>query len=116
MTAACSPDERAARAALSALVEPGTPAAVRVARHVHAEGPGSALALIMTGAEHLDPELRMSRRALDVNGAQELAHGAAVGARFLCPGDAEWPVSLDILDVTLERSEERRVGKECRSR
>jgi DNA processing protein len=102
MTAACSPDERAARVALSALVEPGTLAAVRVARHVRAEGPASALALIRTGAEHLDPELRMSRRAPDVDGAHELARGAAVGARFLCPGDAEWPVSLDILDVTLE--------------
>ena len=32
----------------------------------------------------------------------ELGAGATVGARFLCPGDAEWPVSLDILDITLE--------------
>ena len=102
MTATCSPDERAARAALSALVEPGTLAAVRVARHVRTEGPASALALIGTGAEHLDPDLRMSRRAPDVDGSHELARGATVGARFLCPGDAEWPVSLDILDITLE--------------
>ena len=100
MTAACSPDERAARAALSALVEPGTLAAVRVARHVRAEGPASALALIRTGAEHLDPELRMSRRAPDVDGAHELAHGLRWAQGFSAPamlnGRSAWTSSTSL--------------------
>jgi DNA processing protein len=98
VTASCSPDERAARAALGALVEPGTLAAVRVAHKVRDTGPVSALALIRAGAEQLDPDLRMFRRAPDVDGAVVLRQGIGAGARFLCPGDAEWPASLDILE------------------
>jgi DNA processing protein len=98
VTAACSPDERAARAALCALAEPGTLAAVRVARAVRDSGPVSVLALIRTGAEQLDPDLRMFRRALGVDGAEVLRQGLAAGARFLCPGDADWPGSVDILE------------------
>ena len=99
-----SPDERAARAALSVLVEPGTPAAEQVAREVLAAGPAAALAAIRTGSGPLDPDRRMFRRAPDVDGAAVLERGVAVGARFCCPGDAEWPVGLDTLEVTLDSS------------
>ncbi len=98
MTAACSPDERVARAALCALVEPGTLAAVRVAHAVRESGPDAALALIRTGVEHLDPDLRLFRRAPEIDGAEVLRQGLAASAKFLCPGDAEWPGSVEILE------------------
>jgi DNA processing protein len=102
MTASCSPDERVARAALSVLVEPGTVGAARVARKVLAAGPAGALSAIRAGSDALDPERRMFRRAPDVDGAAVLDRGAAVGARFCCPDDAEWPAGLDTLEVTLD--------------
>ena len=104
MTATCSRDERATRAALSVLVEPGTPAAARVYREVLASGPAAAMRAVSTGSDALDPDRRMFRRASDVDGAALLARGVAVDARFCCPGDAEWPSVLDILEVTLDSS------------
>ena len=98
MTSAHSSDERAARAALCALVEPGTLAAVRVAHAVRESGPVAALALIKTGVEQLDPDLRMFRRASEIDGAEVLRQGLAANATFLCPGDAEWPGSVGILE------------------
>lgn len=104
MIQACPPAERAARAALSVLVEPGTLASARVHRQVAAVGPASVLALIRAGSEQLDPELRMFRRAPDVDGEAVLRQTAALGARFICPRDAEWPVTLDDLELTLDAS------------
>ena len=98
MTSAHSSDERAARAALCALVEPGTLAAVRVAHAVRESGPVAALAMIKTGVEQLDPDLRMFRRASEIDGAEVLRQGLAANATFLCPGDAEWPGSVGILE------------------
>ena len=102
MTTTCSPDERVARAALSVLVEPGTLGAEQVARQVSAAGPVRALSAIRAGSDALDPDLRMFRRAPDVDGATVIERGVAVGARFCCPGDAEWPAGLDTLEVTLD--------------
>jgi DNA processing protein len=104
MMATCSSDERAARAELSVLVEPGTLAAEQVAREVLAAGPAAALSAIRAGSDPLDPDRRMFRRTLDVDGGAVLRRGVAVGARFCCPGDTEWPVGLDTLEVTLDSS------------
>jgi DNA processing protein len=94
--------ERAARAALSALVEPGTLAAARVQREVAASGAAATLSAIRTGSGTLDPDRRMFRRAPAIDGPAALARGVAVDARFCCPGDTEWPAAIDVLEVTLE--------------
>ena len=83
---------------MCALVEPGTLAAVRVEHAVRESGPVAALALIKTGVEQLDPDLRMFRRASEIDGAEVLRQGLAANATFLCPGDAEWPGSVGILE------------------
>jgi DNA processing protein len=102
VSATVSRQERVARAALSVLVEPGTPAAVRVHREVLAQGPVAALSAISTGSDALDPDRRMFRRAPDVDGAAVLARGVAVHARFCCPSDSEWPSAVNVLEVTLD--------------
>ena len=104
MTGTSSADERTARAALSVVVEPGTRGAEQVARELMAAGPVRALAAIKAGSDVLDPDRRMFRRAADVDGVAVLKRGVAVGARFCCPGDAEWPAGLDTLEVTLDSS------------
>ncbi len=92
--------DRVARAALSALVEPG--AGVAVVRMVLAEGPGPALDALRRGDVGLDPDGRMHRRTVTVDGASMLERGAAAGARFACPGDPDWPTGLDDLELTLD--------------
>jgi DNA processing protein len=104
VSATSSLDERTARAALSVLVEPGTPAAERVGREILASGPTAALSAIRSGSDALDPDRRMFRRAPDVDGTAVLARGVAVDARFCCPGDSEWPSAVNILEVTLDSS------------
>jgi DNA processing protein len=100
----CPPQERAARAALAALVEPGTPTAVPIAQEVLTTGPMSVLAAIRAGADGLDPDRRLFRRVPDVDGAAVLRQGAVVGARFLCPGDAEWPSGVDTFELVMDSS------------
>jgi DNA processing protein len=104
VTAAAEQDGRTARAALSVLVEPGTPVAERVGREILASGPAAALSAIRSGSDALDPVRRMFRRASDVDGSAVLRRAGAVGARFCCPGDTEWPAALSILEVTLDAS------------
>jgi DNA processing protein len=87
---------------LAALVEPGTPTAVPVAKQLLTVDPVSVLAAIRAGTDQLDPDRRMFRRAPDVDGAAVLRQGAAVGARFLCPGDAEWPAGVDTYLLTMD--------------
>ncbi|GAA3166687.1 MULTISPECIES: DNA-processing protein DprA [Streptomyces] len=94
--------ERTARAALSRIVEPGDPRAGRWLREL---GP-VALWHALTGDG--PPPKDASRSALDglrlraarTDPAADLATAAALGARFLCPGDDEWPGQLDGLGDT----------------
>ncbi|MGH8839045.1 MAG: DNA-processing protein DprA, partial [Jiangellaceae bacterium] len=92
--------ERVARAALSALVEPGTGAAIvaEVGRH----GAAVVLAALQSGSRTLDRDARIERRAGAVDGAALLGHAVVAGARFVCPGDAEWPAGFETLDLALE--------------
>jgi len=83
--------ERVARAALSAVVEPP---GEKVARLVIARGPEAVLASLR-GGDTVDSGRRMQRRLAGVDGRSVLAAGRAAGARFVCPGDAEWPTVLD---------------------
>jgi DNA processing protein len=94
--------DREARAALTAIVEPGT--GVRVVRRVLAEGAGSVLGALRHGDAELDPDGRLHRLASAVDGAATLERGAAADARFICPGDPDWPAGLDGLELTLDAS------------
>lgn len=94
------PAERAARAALSAVTEPG---AVPIARRVLSGGPVAAWRAIRSGgAPDLDPRGTLERRAVGVDGAALLDAAAAVGQRFVCPGDAEWPDALDPMTASMD--------------
>lgn len=94
--------ERLARAALTRVFEPGDERGGRWIREI---GPvelirrlagtdGSALALKgMT-----EPRLAGYRlRAAGADPGRDLADVAAIGGRFVCPGDREWPSQLDDL-------------------
>ena len=89
----CPEHQRAARAAPSAAVEPP---GERVARHVIDHGPEASLAALREGGdEKLDPGGRVHRLLAGVDGEALLASASALGIRFICPDDAEWPLVLD---------------------
>jgi DNA processing protein len=78
-----SEDERLARAALCRAVGPdGNRAHAAVRKH----GPVAVWDVLRARHPDVDPEADL--------GAQQL-----LGGRFICPGDAEWPVCLDALDA-----------------
>jgi DNA processing protein len=94
--------DRLARAALTRVFEPGDERGGRWIREI---GPvelmgrlagtdGSAQALKgMTAARLAGYRLRAS----SADPRKDLAHVAAIGGRFVCPGDQEWPSQLDDL-------------------
>ena len=84
-------DERAARLSLAATVEPGD---ARVGALVAEHGARGALARL----RELPDEQRRYRTFAAPG--QVLDDAAAVGARIVMPGDAEWPTQLDDLDDT----------------
>ncbi len=89
----CPESERIARAALSAAVEPP---GERVAKHMIDHGPEASLAALRKGGDDkLDPGGRIHRLLAGVDGAALLASASALGIRYVCPNDAEWPVVLD---------------------
>jgi DNA processing protein len=92
-------DERAARVALMWLTEPND---VRLWGLVGRLGPVHALARV-TGDGRPgpgDPRARDYRARLPVPEPLEtLDAAAAMGARFIVPGDLEWPTQLDQLDL-----------------
>lgn len=91
----CPDHERAARAALSAAVEPP---GERVARYLIDHGTEATLAALREGGdEGLDPGSRVHRRLAGVDGAALLASASALGIRYVCPEDPEWPPVLDQL-------------------
>lgn len=89
-----SPEERAARVALNWLAEPGDP---RVATLVADLGAERVHAHLMAERDlqglHTDVALRLAELDTD----EVLEQAAAVGARFVVPGDEEWPARLDAL-------------------
>ncbi|WP_129668694.1 DNA-processing protein DprA [Phytoactinopolyspora endophytica] len=95
--------DRAARAALSAVVEP---AAGRVAARVELAGAEATWRSIVRRDMQLDREGVLARRAEGVDGAALLEHAAALGVRFVCPGDAEWPESFGAMAATLDAGAE----------
>ncbi|HEY3561961.1 MAG TPA: DNA-processing protein DprA [Kribbella sp.] len=83
--------ERIARAGLSRIIEPGDLAALTTF--------GKLSALEIWEQLHSDsPGLeRWSTRLATVDPHRDLERAAAVGARFVIPGDDEWPVQVDVL-------------------
>jgi DNA processing protein len=92
-TAAVSTDERLARAAWSRIAEPGD---VTASRLVAARGAVQALADVAAAAH---PGLaRFLPRLEQLEGQRDLDVATRLGARVICPGDAQWPSGLDDLD------------------
>ncbi len=92
-------EDRLARVALTRVLEPGDEVGGRWLREA-----GAAEVLRRLGSE----EKRLSgvtarrweglrARAAGACPEEDLEVAASVGARFVCPGDAEWPLSLDDL-------------------
>ncbi|WP_432161085.1 DNA-processing protein DprA [Streptomyces sp. NRRL F-5630] len=92
--------ERLARAALSRVFEPGEP---KTGALLRTSGGACPLLERLRGGEGPPKGYTRARwegltaRALRADPAQDLARAAAVGARFVCPGDLEWPSQLDDL-------------------
>jgi DNA processing protein len=84
-------DERLARAAWSALAEPGDAAAAHLVAEV---GAVTALEAVVTGR---GPD-RWRTRLRDVDPTSDLATVRAAGGRLIVPGDDEWPERLGDLD------------------
>ena len=91
--------ERLARAWLTRVIEPGDETGGRWLREL---GP-LALTQRLTGDQEPLPGVRPPRwaglraRAAHARPEHDLAAAHAVGARFVCPGDLEWPAQLDDL-------------------
>lgn len=97
---ATTPAQRLARMILTTFDAPGHPAlCAAVVEH----GPERALAMLGKGAftprtVDIGERIRLATEALD----DQLGLAAAAGARYVCPGDAEWPGSLyDLAEADL---------------
>ncbi|MEU3859810.1 DNA-processing protein DprA [Streptomyces sp. NPDC028722] len=100
MTAAADPgDERLGRVFLGRVVEPGDEVGGRWVREF---GVGEVVRQLRGGGEPL-PGVSATRwagllaRAGRAEPERDLGSARAAGARFLCPGDSEWPRQLDDL-------------------
>lgn len=91
-------EERLARAALTRVADPGDEVMGRAVRDRGAEAALRAAragqALPGAGPSRTEGYLRRAARA---DPGADLAAAHAVGARFVCPGDGDWPCQLDDL-------------------
>jgi DNA processing protein len=83
--------ERLARAGLSRVVEPGDPAALKAFAGLEAV---DIWELLHSGASGLT---RWDARLAEVRPEQDLERAQAAGARFVIPGDDEWPGQVEVL-------------------
>ena len=83
--------ERLARVGLSRVVEPGDLTAVKAFAGMEALEIWDRLRQKAPGVE------RWSTRLAEADPQRDLERAAAVGARFVIPGDAEWPEQVDVL-------------------
>ncbi|MEV8343541.1 DNA-processing protein DprA [Streptomyces niveus] len=106
MTTGYGADERMARAALTRVIEPGDENGGRWLHKFGARG----LMEFLTSPEGTDEETLcevgprrirgLRARAAAAAPERDLAAIAAVGGRFVCPGDHEWPTQLDDLGTS----------------
>ena len=95
MTAHIHDDERIARATLLRIAEPANTSLIA---HVDRVGVTQALADIRSGARINDVEVDgLQHRLKTASGEADLEAAARCDARLVCPGDEEWPSSLDDL-------------------
>ncbi len=96
------PEEQLARAALTRIVEPGDEMAGRWLRTYGAQEVVRALRGSAEPLPGVDEQrwAGLRSRAQRARPEADLAAVKAVGGRFLCPGDPEWPGQLDALGVT----------------
>ena len=87
-------DERRARAALTRLADTCDE---DVGRSLEAVGGGATLERVRRAAPGDRMAERCARRLAVLDVDVQLARAAEVGARLVCPGDAEWPTSLEVL-------------------
>ncbi|MDQ3096025.1 MAG: DNA-processing protein DprA [Actinomycetota bacterium] len=108
MAAGVDDAEREARMMMSRLAEPGDADACHLV-HEH-----SALALIERLRTHRGRSSKLADWSERLGSAslRAICDGASsVGARYVCPGDPEWPVRLDDLALVDESSADRRGGE-----
>ena len=95
--------DRLARAALSRIAEPKMPGVADAVLRWGAEALWDAvLGLGPAGgidAELLDKLRKPGKTLLEVSPEGDLQAAVAIGARFVCPGDDEWPASLAVLGI-----------------
>ncbi|PWN01750.1 DNA-protecting protein DprA [Nocardioides silvaticus] len=87
-------DERRARVVLSLISEPGDP---RFTDLAHEVGGVRLLQAIRTDPERHDLLMSAAARLRELDVDAELARAERCGARFVIPGDGEWPSQLDDL-------------------
>ncbi|MFE7774778.1 DNA-processing protein DprA [Streptomyces sp. NPDC057445] len=102
MTGGVTDEERLARAALTRVVEPGDEQSGRWLRQHGAVEVMARLTAPVFPGETLPGagERRIEghrRRAVEARPERDLETVAAIGGRFLCPGDPQWPSQLDDL-------------------
>lgn len=88
-------EERRARIALGRLGEPGDPRLARLVRDL------GAAEVYRRLRDERDPEglhSEVAARLAVLDPDEELAGAQRLGLRFVCPGDPEWPDTLDDLD------------------
>ncbi len=91
--------DRAARAALSAVTEPGDE---RIALRVRDAGAEATWQAVLGGDDALDRSRTSRRRAEHVGGGELLERAEQLGIQYLCPGEPGWPAPLDAMAVTLD--------------
>ncbi|QPP06328.1 DNA-protecting protein DprA [Streptomyces bathyalis] len=96
------PEERLARAALTRIAEPGDERAGRWLRTHGAQEVVRALREDASPLPGVDEQrwAGLRSRAERARPEADLAAIEALGGRFICPGDREWPGQLDALGVT----------------
>jgi len=87
-------NDRIARLLLGRIGEPGDVALTKVIAEFGAPG---ALEQVRTGSMHHAGVANLRARLEVADPEHDLAAGALVGARFVIPGDAEWPEQVDDL-------------------
>jgi DNA processing protein len=87
-------DDRLARATWSRLAEPADETANELIGRL---GAGPALDLVLRSDHRDHAKFRAREAALDPRPALDLLR--RLDGRLVCPGDAEWPASLDVLDA-----------------